>query len=491
MSENWFYRVFGEEFGPISLNDLREMAQNGTLSGDDEVRPEALSMWVPAKAVRELQEHYQNEVETSSTVTSMMNDATSAPAPTDEWYYRMTDDDGVEVGPLTFDALIELAKSGRLTADDEVRLGVDSKWRRAGSIGRLVVVLPYQTRRQRNASPRPETQVDSLKEMISTLPEVVSEKSPSDGLEESLPEVVSEEPVVERKTPRPTGASRTNHAAAESNDRATPRPKSRRADKQPDRAVEVTSNPSKTAESDDAVPAGLAQEIEDRIMEELMKPSISASAVSAPVSMPESQPASRSSSAMTAPASNSWNSSSAPSSSSFSAPTPMPATKKLATPYKPARTGPSLAEQFKSPAVMKGMATLVVVGLGFWWMTSTPGKGADIARYRELDGLMAELKELREKDKEGKKLIPFKEKLDSTSKRILKEIEPTAGADFPARQRILWATKNFIPQMLSSLAMESDAEKQAIANLDQAAIALGLKDPPKVEIVASASARDD
>ena len=54
MSENWYYRVFGEEFGPVSLNDLRESATNGTLSSDDEVRPEALTMWIPAKAVREL-----------------------------------------------------------------------------------------------------------------------------------------------------------------------------------------------------------------------------------------------------------------------------------------------------------------------------------------------------------------------------------------------------------------------------------------------------
>ena len=27
MSENWFYRVFGEEFGPVSLNDLREFSK--------------------------------------------------------------------------------------------------------------------------------------------------------------------------------------------------------------------------------------------------------------------------------------------------------------------------------------------------------------------------------------------------------------------------------------------------------------------------------
>jgi hypothetical protein len=464
MSENWFYRVFGEEFGPVSLNDLHEFAANGTLSGDDEVRPEALSMWVPAKAVRELQEHYHGSIKSASTVTTAMNEAATAPAATDEWYYRMTGDEGVEVGPLTFDALIELAKSGRLTSDDEVRLGVDGKWRRAGSMGRLVAVLPYQTRRRRNDAP-PETQVDSLKEMMAALPEVVSEDTTSEAFAESLPEVVSETPIAERKTPRP---------------------KSKPAAKKPAKPIEA--DEPVIAEADDAVPAGLAQEIEDQILEELMKPSASTPVPAA--SLPESRPASLSPSPVVTAAQESWNTRPVPSSRSVSHPTPQPTTRKPATPYKPARSGPSLADQFKNPAVLKGLAALVVVGLGFWWMTSTPGKGADISRYRELDALMTELQDLREKDKEGKKLIPFKEKLESTSKRILQEIEPTAGADFPARQRMLWATKNFIPQMLNSLAMESDAEKQVKTNLDQAAIALGLKDAPKVAIVAATGIDD-
>ena len=140
---------------------------------------------------------------------------------------------------------------------------------------------------------------------------------------------------------------------------------------------------------------------------------------------------------------------------------------------------------------MKGLTAVVVLGLFVGWMNMTPGKGADIARYRELDGLFAELKQLREKDKEGKKLIPFKTKLEEASARILKEIERSASSDFPARQQMLWAIKNNIPTILSSLAIESDAEKQAIANLNQAAILLGLKDAPKVQMVASSNKSSD
>lgn len=58
----------------------------------------------------------------------------------DQWIYRSL---GQEFGPFSFDILIELAKKGTVTAEDEVKLGVDGKWRRAGSIGRLVAVLPF------------------------------------------------------------------------------------------------------------------------------------------------------------------------------------------------------------------------------------------------------------------------------------------------------------------------------------------------------------
>jgi hypothetical protein len=57
-----------------------------------------------------------------------------------QWMYRAFQQ---EFGPLSFENLIELAKIGTITADDEVRMGLDGKWRRAGSIGRLVAVLPF------------------------------------------------------------------------------------------------------------------------------------------------------------------------------------------------------------------------------------------------------------------------------------------------------------------------------------------------------------
>ncbi len=38
MSDKCFYKMLGEEFGPVSADDLRDMIRTGQLAGDDEVR---------------------------------------------------------------------------------------------------------------------------------------------------------------------------------------------------------------------------------------------------------------------------------------------------------------------------------------------------------------------------------------------------------------------------------------------------------------------
>ena len=476
MSEKWFYRVFGEEFGPVTFSDLRESAANGTLSGDDEVRPEALTMWVPAKAVRELQDLYQDAVESASTVTSTMNAAAAVPEATDDWYYRIIDGDGAEIGPLTFDAIIELAKSGRLTSDDEVRFGVDNKWRRGGSMGRLVAVLPYQTRRRKLApAPLPETQADSLKAMIAALPETDSD--------ESLPEVVSEQPVVERKTPRPKPAPRAELSDDPSSDRENSRPKSRRVDKKSAKAV--------AAEADDAVSASLAQDIEDQILEELMAPSpqVSTTYVGLPMSMPAASPTNplpldsiTQDSWATAPRVASTSPSSA---SSFSRSTPMPSTRPTAKSFKPVRNGPPMSERFKDPKVLGGIGLLALLLLIVGWFKMPESAAADIEAYQTLNSLFLELQDARKGDATGTKVVPVGKKLETTAKEIAAKMKKTANADHPARQSLLWATQTVPIIVKNNLGGGSPSEKEALSHLTNAAVALGLKEAsPSTAMVA-------
>jgi hypothetical protein len=63
----------------------------------------------------------------------------------DQWIYRSL---GREFGPLPFEIIVKLTKSGTITAETEIKLGTDGKWRVAGSIGRLVAVLPFTPTRQ-------------------------------------------------------------------------------------------------------------------------------------------------------------------------------------------------------------------------------------------------------------------------------------------------------------------------------------------------------
>lgn len=59
----------------------------------------------------------------------------------DGWYYRAFDTD---FGPVTFEELVELAKSHTISHDDQIRLGENGVWRRAGSIGKLMAHLPFK-----------------------------------------------------------------------------------------------------------------------------------------------------------------------------------------------------------------------------------------------------------------------------------------------------------------------------------------------------------
>ena len=154
MSEQWYYRMFGEEFGPVALEKLREMADHGTIGCGDEVRSARSTHWVPAGSVRELGLNSTGdsiEVATASDSDAAMNVVPQGErSGLDDWYCLTS---GHEIGPLNFDELLKFARHEQLSADDEVKLGANGKWRRVGSIGRLMAVLPYRAAEQ--TTPRP------------------------------------------------------------------------------------------------------------------------------------------------------------------------------------------------------------------------------------------------------------------------------------------------------------------------------------------------
>ncbi len=135
MSEQWHYRIFGQDFGPIRFDELKQLAEAGTITRGDEVRPESSADWMVAEDVRGL------ALPSSDVLLLPSDEAASAQSVSDEWYCRF---DNQELGPVSFEELVEFTKGEQLAANDEVKLGVSGKWRRVGSIGRLVAVLPFQ-----------------------------------------------------------------------------------------------------------------------------------------------------------------------------------------------------------------------------------------------------------------------------------------------------------------------------------------------------------
>jgi hypothetical protein len=140
VTDQWLYKVFGQEFGPISFEELQTLADIGILSNSDEVRPESAARWKTAETVAEL------GLKTSTNIAVAIDLELDSVTPTesarsDDWFCQML---GQELGPLSFRELVDYAQQGQVAADDLVKLGANGKWRRVGSIGRLVAVLPYQ-----------------------------------------------------------------------------------------------------------------------------------------------------------------------------------------------------------------------------------------------------------------------------------------------------------------------------------------------------------
>ncbi len=132
MANQWHYQLFGEEFGPVSEDVVRGLVSKGTLGVDDPVRRDG-GRWMPASDALSDRE--------ATTATAVLPDAAEDADDADDWYCEVL---GQELGPLSFNDLLRFAESGELSAEDQIRFGAEGKWRRVGSMGRLVAVLPYQ-----------------------------------------------------------------------------------------------------------------------------------------------------------------------------------------------------------------------------------------------------------------------------------------------------------------------------------------------------------
>ncbi len=150
----WYCQVMGEETGPLSSAQLKELAASGFLTPHVPVRKGVNGSWVPASRVRGLfpgasqapaegkaglpaAPRPDSKPSSTSDPHAKRAKASASPAPPRPpaapivWYYRAM---GEETGPLSSGDLKELAKSGLLTPDMPVRMGIDGDWLPAGQV---------------------------------------------------------------------------------------------------------------------------------------------------------------------------------------------------------------------------------------------------------------------------------------------------------------------------------------------------------------------
>jgi len=144
MAKNWYYRIVGEEFGPVDFDALFELARAGGLGPDDDVRPETADDWQPAATIVGL---FPDEDDSSSgselatsvsaagsdDLASLLDSVTDDTGTTEsssadarhQWFVQVFNQ---ELGPLEFEAVARMAQDGELAPSDPVRCGMHAEW---------------------------------------------------------------------------------------------------------------------------------------------------------------------------------------------------------------------------------------------------------------------------------------------------------------------------------------------------------------------------
>jgi hypothetical protein len=131
MSDQWFYRIKGQQFGPVAFDIIQTLATTGTIAPDDEIRPADSANWLLACAATELRETNRRPM------TGLAVDRRMA---RDEWFCRGSAGD---FGPLKLVDLIRMAAEGDLKPDEEIKSTANDYWKQIRSYGRLTQLLPF------------------------------------------------------------------------------------------------------------------------------------------------------------------------------------------------------------------------------------------------------------------------------------------------------------------------------------------------------------
>ena len=229
MSARWYYQMLMEEFGPVTVEQLRDLFEEGTLSNADLVRSETDDAWTTVAAVKrslfadsadlpvaamdaigdlsELAFEFEESAPTTRhrayprvsaedptpvplepvsgsrmqspkliPVDSVLPVSSSrvpvshppdSDQPAEEWFCQSF---GQVLGPMSFDELIVLGESGALDASDRVRCGERGLWKTVDCLPRVMRAVAVGRPIVVDTSPVPVTTQKPASEPESTAP---------------------------------------------------------------------------------------------------------------------------------------------------------------------------------------------------------------------------------------------------------------------------------------------------------------------------------
>ena len=145
MTQDWFYKLLGEETGPVTFSAMRELVRDGHLAPQDEVRT-STTRWMRADQIPELShpgaieepelatdmdlDRLMAQISTEPMLVSVKRQAqraavAAATTPEAEWYYKLL---GQEMGPTSHAEILQQIQAGTLQGSDPIRLGRKGPW---------------------------------------------------------------------------------------------------------------------------------------------------------------------------------------------------------------------------------------------------------------------------------------------------------------------------------------------------------------------------
>ena len=182
MGQLWYYEQGGSTEGPLEIDQLRALISDGTLSDDSQVKSETMQDWVSVSSLRDEIDavgepnaaSMDNELDDrnsglniddfnlesggdspeedlpdiDSFVVAGDNDSPKPefvsshkpkdpePEPEEEAEEFLVRSLGMTLGPLTYDEIVDMARTGSLTKGDEIKVG-ESEWIAVESIAQV------------------------------------------------------------------------------------------------------------------------------------------------------------------------------------------------------------------------------------------------------------------------------------------------------------------------------------------------------------------